>query len=680
MPPTVEKQSNVGLYALLATIVLFILGRLIGAQLFDNHWSFNHWQFLPTWYPIGWAVAFVALALGFWKFSDHLGRLTGTWIGATIGLGLIFVLLIWFRFDSFLYGEGNLRIAQIGQTDRTILRWFEHGSLLIVSLLYDFFLTMYDKSINAAVTAWQTFAFACTALSLVGSARLAFVLAKEKTQAFLIFVIVFFGPQTLLHFGFVGVEPAVITIITWFSLFAFQADEQRSPAAVGMLWLLALIGIWLHVWTAVLIPAAVFLTLTTIMPGKSIRAVAFVAALASYAGLVVALYLYAAQSLELSTDILFMSGKRPQTDYGIFGGRHIGDMAQLLFLAAPLVIAMKMIAANFFDRVRSSNALVAAWLMSLGSFTVLMVLDPKSGIVMDFPRLIVWLTPQSFLLALLVRETLISKVRPGLMPGLMAAAAVMFPLSYLPVYTSIHHSEEYVSDYMDQHDIFYEATCLAYRDAYFQIGEYPSADRWEWAMPTKSPDYLNLQGTVNLLAAGEFSDAITVLNNMIAKRPFTTGPRVKLAAAQMQLGHYDLAKPQIDTCLMLEPYNRVHHIHLYSFYRNTGRLPEAIKAVDNAHEIFPTDREIQTDQMLLNFRLGNLETADSLAHHLNRQADDLPFPHLILGMLEDHRQNPEAAIPYFEKFLELAPEEPEAPVIRSRLDSLRVLYPGAGSR
>ena len=43
-------------------MVLFILGRLAGASLFDNGWSFAHWDAIPLWYVIGWFVAAAAIA------------------------------------------------------------------------------------------------------------------------------------------------------------------------------------------------------------------------------------------------------------------------------------------------------------------------------------------------------------------------------------------------------------------------------------------------------------------------------------------------------------------------------------------------------------------------------------------------------------------------------------------
>jgi tetratricopeptide (TPR) repeat protein len=668
-------ENKTSLYALLGVIVLFIVGRLWGGQLFENHWSFNHWQFMSNSYPIIWGLVFICLAILFWKFSDLLGKVFSNWIGATVGLAILLGLLILFRFDSFVFGEGNLRIAQVAQTDLIIARWFEYGTIILMTWLYDIAGGFVDKDIDAGLLAWRILAYLGVAFCLIGAAKLAKELVVEPSRRLLLFLIIFCGAQTLTYFGLVGVETLVSPIVIWFGLYAWRVGGLKSQKALLLLWVITVLGVLLQFSLVMLIPAAIYLTVIALLKGGKSRLIAMVSALVSWAILLGLVYQWASGSLEFTTHLLFLSGKRPLTDYSIFSLHHIGDAIQILFMVAPLLIAVKLTALRAFRESKIKDILWAVWLMSMGGFTVLMILDPKQGMVMDLPRLIVYLSPYSIFMAILARETIETVYRPRLWLGLLAAASVMLPLSYVPVYSSIEQSEEYVVDYLKNNDHYYDEACLSYRDNYFQTKEFDSADRWEWKLPAVSLEYLNLQGNSNLLAAGRFDEAITELNNMIARNPYNVGPRARLAAAQMQLGRYDMARPQIDTCLMLEPYNRRHHIHLYSFYRNTGKTADALRTVLNALDLFPGDFEIRTDQMLLNFRGGNVKTADSLAHSLNESDPDLPYPYLVLGMIEEVRKNHRGAIPHFEKFIELAPEVPETPMIQNRLDSLRVQFP-----
>jgi tetratricopeptide (TPR) repeat protein len=699
-----SSKNKISFYLLLSTVVLFLIGRLAGSSLFSNNWSFNHWNYLPIWYGITWFLALAVAAFLFWKFQDPLGSFFSTTRNIVGGLVVLFALLIVFQFDSFLYGGGNLRVAQIAQAKVIIHRWFEFGSILLVSGLFKLFRVFGLEENTAGVYAWRAFAHLCTALTLVGAVRLAMVMNSDRVRRFFLFVILVFGGQTLLYFGFIGIEPVIIPITTWFALYAYKTGEQRSAACMAAMWVIAAIGVFMHFSLVFLLPAAVYLTFAMFIRKTQAAWVAFVPAAVTYVGLLVLIYTWASDSLEFSKYLLFPEGKLPHSDYGIFSPRRIGDLLQLFFLAAPLVLVLKGTAFSRLWETLSSRAFAAGWLMAVGGTTAIVILDPINSIVLDFPRMIAYLTPYSFLFALLINRFYPSTYKPRLWLGILAAAALLFPLSYLPSYTSINHSEPFVTDYLDKHDVYYRTACVSYRDAYFYRAKalkedtavsevyYPGdprldsaevlesrpasekalqrANEWEWKLPAMSPDYLNLRGCRELFFKGEYDEPIRVLNAMIARHPYWTGPRVLLISIQMKAGRYNLAKPHIDTCLMLEPYAREHHIHLYSYYRSIGNIQKAHEAVVYALELFPGDPEIETDYMLLNYRLGNFATADSLSQSLIAADSTLPFPHLVRGLIEDRNGNFEDAIDYYRKFITLGPNEVEVPMIQQRLDSL----------
>jgi len=665
-----NNRNNPVLYVLLLVIVIFVAGRLWGSSLFDNNWSFNHWESLSGWYIFLWFSLLVLTALLFASLGERIALFFNSRLRVIVASAVMFGLLLLFQFDSFLYSGGNLRIAQVAQTDTVIYRWFEYGAILTVSWLNTFF-SLFDIHYNAAgVYAWKVFSFACTFLSLVAALKLAKELTADATSRFYLFLILFFGPHTILHFGFVGVEPVLIAVSIWFSLAAVRLSAHFTTKHLLALWVIVLIGLFMHYTSIYLLPAAVYATvLGRKRKGKS-HAIALAAGLGSYVGLLVLAYYLAGQNLEFSKFVLFLAGKLPHSDYGIFSSRHIGDMLQIFFLAFPQIIV---VAYLIFTRYRvstnKSNLLLPLWLLlGLGGVTVVLILDPVHNIVLDYPRLTAYLFPLSIVLALQVKEHK-NHSRDRLV-ALLAAVCLIFPLSYLPNYVRIAKADPYVTDYLDKHDSFYLDGCLAFRDAYFYRKELDEANAWEWKLPSKSPDYLNLEGVKALATQGEEAEALRSLYKIIAKNPYWSEARAVFVSIQMKPGRYALAKPQIDTCLMLDPYRKEYLMNLYRYYRDTQSYPQALKSIKKVLKIFPDDLDLRTDLMIVYYRSGAPRTADSLADALLAADSTLPYPYLIKGLIAETHNERQVAIALYKKFVALAPNEPDTPAIQERLNEL----------
>jgi len=164
-----------------------------------------------------------------------------------------------------------------------------------------------------------------------------------------------------------------------------------------------------------------------------------------------------------------------------------------------------------------------------------------------------------------------------------------------------------------------------------------------------------------------------VLYAEIARNPFWSAPREMLVAIQLSLGRYDRAKIQLDTCLMMEPNKKVNLNNLYRYYRDTHNLPKAHEIALYQHELYSDDPEIETDLMIINYRLGDFNTADSLADHLIEQNAELPFPWLIKGFIKENNQQMNEAVEFFNKFVTLGPNEVETPEIQAKIDSLQAV-------
>ncbi|MEA3296658.1 MAG: hypothetical protein U9R56_02205 [candidate division Zixibacteria bacterium] len=683
-----DSENKTALYLLIAVIVAFVAGRFFGGQLFDNNWSFIHWQHQPGWYSIVWLSLLVVLTLIVVTFIKRIAELFTSKVVLVVAVAGLFLLLILFRFDSFVYGEGNMRVAQISQVPKIIFRWYEFGSIALVSWLYWFF-SLFDlhphtltASNTAAVYGWNVFSFTCTLASLIGCVKLAGELATDAVRRFCLFIILFFGPQTILYFGFTGIEPVIVAVTIWFALMSVKLNRRLTTNRVLSLWLITAIGIVLHFSLVYLLPAAVYLS-ARYLAGKNSQAARFsrwssVAGFIGWAMLMIAVYYWGNRSFEFSRYLLFLNGKSPFGDYGLFSARHLGDVIQLFFLAAPTILIAKYLWCRRIKSFLTDANLVTASLMALAGNAALVVLDPASGIVFDFPRFVAYLFPLSFLLAILVADVNIDVKQGRLLLGFLTVVSLLLPLSYLPTYLRINIAETYATDYLDKHEFYNRNGCLAFRDAYFYLnnpenGTIDKANTWEWSLTTRAHDYLCFRGASDLATSGDVREAIGVLYQMKAQNPYWSEIRALLAKLLISEGRYDQARMEIDSTLMLEPYRKEHHMNLYTYYRDTKNYHEALKAVNRAEELFPGDLEIITDKMIINFRAGKHDTAESLASFLLETDASLPYPYLILGFLEDARKDIRAAAHYYERFVTLAPNQSETPRIQKRLQELETL-------
>ncbi|MEE8575618.1 MAG: hypothetical protein V3T31_00035, partial [candidate division Zixibacteria bacterium] len=261
--------------------------------------------------------------------------------------------------------------------------------------------------------------------------------------------------------------------------------------------------------------------------------------------------------------------------------------------------------------------------------------------------------------------------RKELILPMVAAAMIMIPLSYIPVYSDSFKSEKYVSSYLDRHDSYYRTGCLSFRDAFFYIDEFDQANFWERSFSSKSPDLINYEGASFLIGGGQRSDGITALYQLITRNPYWAAPRSLLVRTQLMLGQLKQARPQIDTCLLLEPFNRQYRIHDYEFYRALGAYDQAIVKIQEALQLFPEDQLIMEDLMILSMLSGDPRNADSLAAEILGANPDAVYPYWVRALVFDRSGDTTRAIEMYEKFLEMGPDGPDSVQTLSRLMKLR---------
>jgi len=283
-----SRINKVILYSIIGIVLLYIVSQILGTEFYHNAWSFDHWQYLPLWYLISWIIISIVVAYIFIRHYQIIGKLFQSKTSILIGLTVTALALFLSQYDSFLYGGGNIRVAQVAQTDYVILRWFEYGTMLIV-WLFDEFYSLFNIHYNTAgVLAWKTFSFACMILTLIGSAKITRFLTEHKTKRIFYFIIIFFGPHFLLLFGFIGIEPIIVALSIWFSYLTLLLYKKFTTNLLIWLWGIVVLGIFFHITAIYLIPVALYVTLTA--KNKNANTVAVIISFCTWAVMIAGIY------------------------------------------------------------------------------------------------------------------------------------------------------------------------------------------------------------------------------------------------------------------------------------------------------------------------------------------------------------------------------------------------------
>ncbi len=680
----VKWREQIAVAFLFISAIIFIILRIWGYQYFDNNWSLTGWLFQPWWYNSLWAVLFfTTLILAFIK-SGQIAAFFNSALRNVAGLLLIILLLFLFQFDSILFAGGNLRIAQLAQTEHIIHRWYEFGSSFIVFGFFELFKLLGIVANTAALFAWKTLLWISILASLAGSLILSGELTRRYEIRFWLFFIIFFGPHSLSFLGLLNPQITFVPVLIWFTLFAVRAVKNRSLASLLTVWLIVIIGICLHFFAVFLLPAAVYVTFQCTFKLKRHSIITFLATLFSYGLVLITIYYLAKNNLEFSREILFLNGKHPFVNYGLFSFEHIGDSIQILLLAFPQFMAILFLILTHRPQGTGFQIGGISRLLMGSGLIAIFVMDPVHSMLLDFPLFVVYLSGAGILAAATVRLAVDKPESSSRLQAILAVMSVFLPFSYAPVYTRINIADSAVSAFLDKNQDYCIPVVLAIRDAYFFEAKnlslrgdsagagknFDKANQWEQSLPLKSQDYLGFRGAGELADRGEFDAAIEELYRLKTKFPYWTEPRLLLSQLQLNVGQLDRSKAEIDTLLMLEPYKKINHQSRINYYLKIRDDHEALAASEQALTIFSDDCDFMTDKMTALFRIGKIAETDSLARDLIRLDSNLAYPYMFRGLLLERSGNKPLAMREYERFIKLAPDAPDVPEIRKRLNNL----------
>lgn len=472
--------------------------------------------------------------------------------------------------------------------------------------------------------------------------------------------------------GYIGIEPIIVTATIWFSFAAYRLAEHCSFLRLLAVWMVCSVAIFMTVASAFLIPAAVCVTVASFWRRNWNWLIGGIAGLAVMGVLSAWLFHAAGRSVWISQFLVMPDGKLPLKHYALQSVANLMDKGLIVMAIAPLGLLLLVLVWRRLDSMTDRIFAVTIIVATIAARATQVALDPVNGIVLDFPRLAAYLAPLAIALAFYLDRRGSNLLISSRTKLTVLVLSVMLPLLVAPTFTKIDGVEPLAKAYAERNDHFYRTTALGFRDAYFYKKNLDKANSWEFSLPIKSPDFLNMRGCNDLVANGQYSDALVSLYRLVARQPYWAEPRSLLVAVLLKMGRVETAKAHLDTSLLLEPHGKMHWVNRYRYFQATRQFDSAYIAVTEANRFFMSDRDIPTDVMVVSYQLGNFSEADSLATAFLAADSTAAYPHLIKARLADQKGLRDSAISEYTRFIRSAGKgNPDIELVQQRIMELQ---------
>jgi tetratricopeptide (TPR) repeat protein len=676
MMPKLNINSRSGIIFLILLIVSFTI-LAFGDKLTTNNWGLGQTALLPSTYFIGWLIlAAVAIVLAIpvypkSDFYDVIGEfLWGKYkiIGRLAGLAAALTLFILYRFDAHLLGDGYIRISNFAQTSQPIFKWYEYGSTVVPYFFYYTLLSFGVEKVPAAEWGYQITSFLAGIVFIYVVIEIAFVLFKDDYRRIIFSGLILFSGLSLFFFGMVENTPILIPILGLFLLSALKLNETGKRLYLLITWGVVLIGIFFHIYFLIAIPAALYLTLDHFLKiGQKSPTILWILPGISIVGGIAALYLMAGSDIGIADKILFLGGKLPESDYSLFGSRHLTDIVNLIFLLVPFFLIYLFGIINTRRREEKDRHWGLLMILAVSSLVLLFIMDCRNGMGRDFNKFAPLIAGFIFWGAYALAGMKDPKVGGE---GWLLPAALILILPTFAVQLSPERTIEYVDRYLTYNEYKYEPALLAFRDYYFIDKDYTQADLREGMIVNKVKGALESRLVNDLFYGGRFSEAYDYAVSLVQRFPYNATYRMQKGNMLKHYKKYDEAEQELKTAIMLEPYRAELYHFLIDFYRERENEVMVSKYTKKALALEPRNTLLMTDLLSHYYRTGQDISADSLANEILEINDKEAYPLMFKGLIAERNGRYQDALNYYEQFVKTDDKLPDVPIIRKRLNNL----------
>ncbi|HSG99852.1 MAG TPA: tetratricopeptide repeat protein [candidate division Zixibacteria bacterium] len=671
-----HKGSSTALWLIL--ILAPLAARLLALGMESDWWGLNHAAFYPWWLALVGVALTVALGAAlwgrpldgelFWRFAGQRGgaALFALVVGAICGLS---------AGDHYLFGDGYWRLGNLAQLATPFAHPLEYLATWGEALLHRALPEFFDRPLNNAGLTLRLEAALGGAGAVFLWLRTIPLLLRENAGRTTLLALLLGSGVTLLFCG-IGLRyaPAValVSLSIWLYARLLLAKSVRSKSR----WALALGGLALMapLYLAQLVllwPAVVFMiALAFSRGGRGVRMWAIIS-LISLTLLTALIYSAAADNPWIGARLAHLGGKPPEFNYRLLSLDRLFDLLNEALILFPLATFVGWVILSRVWRERGDLVVGGLGALTICSLVWLVISDQPGGA----PREIISAAPAA-LAPLWLAGYLWSKNPVGRrLNGALAAAAAGSWCVLAPVYLHSESAVAYLEHDYQTRDGRYREGIVNFRDHYFYREEFDRADKHEWSLKPKIEAYLDYVTVRDMIALGQFNEALNRLPKLITSHPYWSRPFSSHAVALRGVGRYPEALAAIDYALQLRPFEVDYHTIRGDILKDLRRYDDAEAAFLQALEFEPGMREALAHLGLMYYQMGRFNDADRIAYIIFETHPTFGYSYMIRGLTSFERGDFARAKRCFEKIRGGASTLPEWPIIEEMLADIAAARP-----
>ncbi len=602
--------------------------------------------------------------IGEWLFGSkkHFGR--------AVFLAAALIIFLVYRFEAHLYGDGYNRISDFAQRAVPVIPWYEFGSTFIPYLFYRIMQMAGQEAIAAAIWGYQTASFISGLIYILVVLEISELISDSAEGRIAFSFLTIFSGLSLLFFGMVTSAALLLPVSAGLVYFMIKVHQGKSRKYLYCLWGAQILGLIMSVQFLAALPAVIFMSIAYTMNSKAaVKWAAAASAVSIIAGLA-GLYIWAGNDIAVANRILLLSGKMPDAGYSLFSGRHLMDLANLLFLFLPLWLIL------IYAIVR--RALSGNWNNLMGSFVflagaqiiLLFLIDPKNGMARDINLFAFPLTGLLLAGGHIIVSGDINRPghikRYGLRLGL---AGLMMATPTFIVHLTPAKTVSYLDSYLAYNETKLEPALLAFRDYYFSAGNYPEADRREQEINGKVQDALQSRLVNDLFYHKRVDEAFNYASQLLEHNPYNATYRMQLGNLLKYYKKYSEAERELKTALKLDPYRPELYHFLADFYRETKDAEKSYRVIEDGLSVDPKNSPLLTDLAYYYYQRSEYGKTDSLCNIMIAADTAAYYAFLYKGLVAEHNGAYQQALDYYARFTK-NDHLPEYAVILKRMNSI----------
>jgi len=517
-------------------------------------------------------------------FYEHHGRLAWR-TGVTALLTLMFIM---FAAPTHFLGDGYDLLGTLGSTTRSIIKPSEMGASYIALGLQSILGGISQKN---ALTAFQIVSVGSGTISVWLFFLIAGGITENPIKRLLAFTAMIGSGALLLFFGYVETYPLLWPITASYIYFSLRYLNTGK----GPFWPLPflLLGLFIHVQSAVLFPSYIFVLLCRDrglrIYRKHTSRIWLGAVIVALAVLTLVLYKYYTDLFIKDAFLPLFTGKPIDPAYSIISIVHFIDIFNELVLISPLILVFGVMASfNARQLTRDKNAAFLG-LIAAGFLLFILVIDPKLAMPRDWDLFALSGFTLTLVFLTMTADRRLDKLKRFILPFVVILLTA--PLPYLITNLSEQSSRKY-AEYIMNTDIPRSMSTLVVLHGYNErTGNKAQFDRLTHLYRTRYTNKVNIDRAFNAVKRNDMQTARQLMA-MIKPDEYNSNYHKLLAYLAIKEGRTDEALQAVDRALQLKPFIYDLHKTRALVFLKTNQHDSAMANLRRAYALKSDDSDL----------------------------------------------------------------------------------------